>query len=77
MTDRFELEQAIMEADMSKDLEIAFARHGDGPVMTEDEVSNMLMALWQVSALRQWHLWEVFCKTFKVDTYRTLKENVE
>lgn len=75
--DRFDLEQAIFEADMTADLKAAFERHCDGQAMTQDEVDNLLMGLWQVSALRQWKLWEVFCKTYQVDHYKTLKENVE
>ena len=90
--DRFDLEQAIFAADMTNDLDIAFQRHCDGPVMSQDEVDNMLMGLWQVSKLRQWKLWEVYCQTFKLDHYcddpevlalrerikaGTLKENVE
>jgi len=75
--DRFDLEQAIYEADMTADLKAAFERHCDGQPMSQDEVDNMLMALWQVSALRQWKLWEVFCKMHQVDHYKTIKENVE
>lgn len=69
--DRFELEQAIMESDMTADLKMAFERHCDGSVMSQDEVDNMLMALWQVSALRQWKLWDVFCRVFELDEYTT------
>lgn len=72
--DRFDLEQAIYDADMTKDLDVAFQRHADGPVMTEDEVSNMLMALWQISELRQWKLQDVFKRVYKLDEYCTDKE---
>jgi hypothetical protein len=27
------------------------------------------MALWQMSALRQWKLWDTFCRVFEVDEY--------
>jgi hypothetical protein len=67
--DRFDLEQAIFDADMTNDLKTAFERHCDGSVMSQDEVDNMLMALWQMSALRQWKLWDVFCRVFELDEY--------
>lgn len=69
--DRFDLEQAIFDADMTNDLKIAFERHCDGQPMSQDEVDNMLMALWQMSALRQWKLWDVFCRVFELDEYTT------
>ena len=69
--DRFDLEQAIYDADMTNDLDIAFQRHGDGPVMSEDEISNMLMALWQMSQLRQWKLWDVYKRVYELDEYCT------
>ena len=68
---RFDLEQAIYDADMTNDLDIAFQRHSDGPVMTEDEISNMLMALWQMSQLRQWKLWDVYKRVYELDEYCT------
>ena len=75
--DRFDLEQAIMQADMSSDLDAAFQRHCDGPPMGQDQVDNMLMALWQISELRQWKLWDTFCRVYQVDQYRSMKEDVE
>ena len=92
MKDRFDLEQAMYYADMTYDLDIAFKRYCDGKVMSEDEVANMLMGLWQMSQLRQWNLNEVFKEVFELDEYckdpdvlalrekiknGTLKENVE
>lgn len=90
--DRFDLEQAIYDSDMTTDLDIAFQRYCDGQVMSEDEVANMLMGLWSVSKLRHWKLHDVFCRVFELDGYCTdpevlalrerlersrLKENVE
>ena len=69
--DRFDLEQAIYDADMTTDLKIAFERHCDGQPMSQDDVDNMLMGLWQVSQLRQWKLNDVFCRVFELDHYCT------
>lgn len=67
--DRFDLEQAIFDADMTNDLKIAFERHCDGPALSQDEMDNMLMGLWQVCQLRQWKLWDVFCRVYELDHY--------
>ena len=75
--DRFDLEQAIYDADMTKDLKAAFELQCDGPPMTQDELSNLLMGLWQVSAMRQWKLWDTFCRVHQLDQYKTIKENIE
>ena len=75
--DRFDLEQAIFDADMTTDLKTAFERHCDGSPMSQDEVDNLLMSLWQVSQMRQWKLWDVFCRVNQVDQHRSMKENVE
>lgn len=81
--DRFKLEDAIYYADMSRDLEIAFERYCDGPFMSEDEGSNLLMALWQISKLRQWKLEDTFKREFELDEYCTdpevlaLREKIE
>lgn len=69
--DRFDLEQAIFDADMTTDLKTAFERHCDGQPMSQDEVDNLLMGLWQVSQMRQWKLWDVFCRVFELDEYCT------
>jgi len=90
--DRFDLEQAIYDADMTTDLSTAFERHCDGGVMGQDDVDNMLMGLWQVSQLRHWKLQDTFKRAYGLDEYCTdpevlalrerleksrLKENVE
>jgi hypothetical protein len=69
MVDRFKLEEAIYELSMTNDLKTAFERHCDGGVMSQDDVDNMLMGLWQVSLLRQWKLEDTFCREFKLDQY--------
>ena len=74
---RFDLEQAIFEADMTADLDAALQRHCGGLPMDQDEVDNMLMGLWQISKLRQWKLWDTFCHVYQVDQYRSMKEDVE
>ena len=91
MSDRFDLEQAIYDADMSTELKTAFERHCDGPVMSQDQIDNMLMALWQMAELKHWKLFDTFCRIYKLDQYcdnpevraareelvAKLKENVE
>lgn len=67
--DRFKLEDAIYYADMTRDLEIAFERYCDGPFMSEDDGANLLMALWQISKLRQWKLEDTFKREFELDEY--------
>jgi hypothetical protein len=69
--DRFKLEDAIYQSDMTQDLEIAFERYCDGPFMSEDEGANMLMSLWQMSKLRQWKLEDTFKREFELDEYCT------
>lgn len=68
---RFNLEDAIYYADMSRDLETAFQMHCDGAHMSQDDVDNLLMALWQVSKLRQWKLEDTFKREFELDEYCT------
>lgn len=81
--DRFKLEDAIYYADMSRDLEISFERYCDGPFMSEDDGANLLMALWQISKLRQWKLEDTFKREFELDEYCTdpevlaLREKIE
>lgn len=74
---RFKIEEAIYQADMTDDLRMLFERHCDGPVMTQDEVDNMLMAVWQLSKLRSEMLWDVYVREFELDQYRKMKEDVE
>jgi hypothetical protein len=69
VTDRFKLEEAILQADMTNDLKLLFERHCDGPVMTQDEVDNMLMAVWHMSKLRWDMLWDVYLREFELDQY--------
>ena len=75
--DRFKLEQAIYDADITRDLEITFERFCDGPIMSEDDGVNTVMALWQISKLRQWKLWDTYTREFELDNYRKMKEDVE
>jgi hypothetical protein len=77
VVDRFKLEQAIYDADMSAELKMAFERHCDGPVMSQDQRDNMLMALWQIAELKHWKLFDTFCQEFELDQYRSMKEDVE
>ena len=75
--DRFKLEEAIYNSSMANDLKAAFERHCDGPAMTQDEIDNMLMGLWQLAELRYWKLWDTFVYQFELDQYKKIKENAE
>jgi hypothetical protein len=66
---RFDLEQAIYDADMSTELKTAFERHCDGPVMSQDQRDNMLMALWQIAELKHWKLMDTFCRMYELNEY--------
>jgi hypothetical protein len=80
MSNRFDLEQAIMSVWMIKEdidkLHWCLLDSPDGP-MSEDQLSNMLMAIENILELRMTVLWDTFCKTYEIDHYKTLKENVE
>ena len=60
MSDRFDLEQAILRSDLDQDLNLLFERYCDGPVMSEDDMSNALLGLITINRLRHDHLWKVF-----------------
>jgi hypothetical protein len=60
MSDRFDLEQAILRADMEGDLNLLFERTCNGPPMSEDDLANALLGLITLNALRQEKLWSIF-----------------
>ena len=72
MNDRYKLEDAVFAiAQISSDIELAYEAHLDFPdVMTEDQVSNMLMGLLEMAKLRSKKLEVEYKKFFELDEYR-------
>jgi hypothetical protein len=60
MSDRFDLEQAILRADMDGDLNLLFERVCNGPPISEDDMANALLGLITINALRHEKLWNIF-----------------
>ena len=60
MTDRFDLEQAILWADMDRDLNLLFDRVCNGPELSQDDMANALLGLITLNTLRHEKLWNIF-----------------
>ena len=60
MTDRFDLEQAILWADMDRDLNLLFDRVCNGPELSQDDMANALLGLITLNGLRHEKLWDIF-----------------
>jgi hypothetical protein len=60
MTDRFDLEQAILWADMDRDLNLLFDRVCNGPELSQDDMANALLGLITLNGLRHEKLWNIF-----------------
>ena len=60
MTDRFDLEQAILWADMDRDLNLLFDRVCNGPELSQDDMANALLGLITLNGLRHERLWNIF-----------------
>ena len=60
MTDRFDLEQAILRADMEGDLNLLFDRVCNGPELSQDDMANALLGLITLNGLRHEKLWDIF-----------------
>ena len=72
------MEEAITTADISRDINLFLKKYMDGPKpLTEDEAANYLMALEYTARLRWENLWEVFCREFRLDHHRDIKEDIE
>jgi hypothetical protein len=77
MADRFDLEDAIMQAwHTADDLDLFLSRYLDGAVMTEDEVSNVLIGLKEIHNLRCEKLWDIFKRVHKLDNHVALQEEM-
>lgn len=60
MSDRFDLEQAILWADMDRDLNLLFDRVCNGPELSQDDMANALLGLITLNGLRHEKLWNIF-----------------
>jgi len=60
MSDRFDLEQAILRADLEADLNLLFDRVCNGPRLSLDDMANALLGLITLNALRHEKLWNIF-----------------
>jgi hypothetical protein len=77
MSDRFDLEQAIMNVwGVKEDIGTLHWLYIDGPEgpMSDDQVCNHLMALEYSLELKMQKLWDIFCAVNKVDHHRKLAE---
>jgi hypothetical protein len=77
MNERFDLEQEILSVwGVKEDIQRLHWMLLDCPEqLSEDDMSNMLMALVNLMELRCQVLWDTFCKTYELDHYRKGKEN--
>jgi hypothetical protein len=77
MSDRFDLEQAILRADMEGDLNLLFDRVCNGPPMSQDDMANALLGLITINDLRHDKLWNVFEAMCRLDCLRRSYEKVD
>lgn len=65
--DRFDLENAILKADITDDLwsVVKSIDNGDPPEVTK----RLLDVFIDLSTIRNEALWDTFCKTFELDQY--------
>jgi hypothetical protein len=67
---RFDLEEAIMEAwRTADDLDLFLHCFMDGAVMTEDNVSNVILGIMSLHNLRMEKLCDVFHKAYSLNQY--------
>ena len=78
MTDRFDLEQAIMLAwQTCDDIDLLFHHHGDAPrPMTEDEVGNALLGIKILHDMRMEKLMDMYNRKFELNEYCTDPEKL-
>jgi hypothetical protein len=75
--DRFDIEQAIMAVwSTDQDIDNLLWKLMDSPEgpMSEDDLANYLIGINQILRVRCERLFDVYCKTFKLDHYRSLKD---
>ena len=73
MTNRFDLEQAILTAwQTSDDIDLLYKHHGDAPKpMTEDEVANALLGIKILHDMRMEKLMDMYNRKFELNQYCT------
>lgn len=76
MSDRFDLEQAILKADLEGDLNLLFERVCNGPQMSEDDMANALLGLITINALRHEKLWNIFEEMCNKRMFKDKYENL-
>jgi hypothetical protein len=74
MKNRFDLEQDILAIhSVTDDLRTLQELILDRPEpLTEDELSNYVMAIEHTLDLKLNKLWDTFCQTYKLDNYREI-----
>jgi hypothetical protein len=76
MKDRFDLEQEITNFSLIIE-ELAMLNEQvleRATPMTQDEISNYLMALEYMCRLRFERLWDTFLQTYKLDNYKVFED---
>jgi hypothetical protein len=76
MSDRFDLEQAILRADMESDLNLLFDRVCNGPELSQDDMANALLGLITINALRHEKLWNIFEEMCNKRLFKDKYENL-
>lgn len=77
MTDRFDLEQAILWADMDRDLNLLFDRVCNGPELSQDDMANALLGLITLNGLRHEKLWNIFEDMCHLKMFKDKYEKVD
>lgn len=77
MKDRFDLEEAIMDAWHTKeDLDLFLKGFMDHPMpMSEDDVANAILGLMTLHDLRCKQLYEVYKQVFKIDNWSWMEQH--
>jgi hypothetical protein len=76
VSDRFDLEQAILRADMEADLNLLFERVCNGPELSQDDMANALLGLITINALRHEKLWNIFEEMCNKRMFKDKYENL-
>jgi hypothetical protein len=76
MSDRFDLEQAILKADLEGDLNLLFERVCNGPELSQDDMANALLGIITINALRHEKLWNIFEEMCNKRMFKDKYENL-
>jgi hypothetical protein len=75
--DRFDLEQEIMKCwNVTDDLDVLLSRYLDGPEMSVDEVSNVILGLSSLYQLKFQKLWDTFEQLLKNGGFTSQQDSV-